>query len=148
VRERIRHIFRAESRKPERSPTPEGKDLSPLAKQFDHISALANNGHIDQITPENFPDIPKDEVVEIRYVGYMTRIMRYINIAASTKDQLIKESCKAEVDRLTKLRDEDFKKNHSKIIESAPRSDPSPIKREEKPIISPQKKYTDDALYL
>lgn len=90
-----------------------------LLKQFNKVSGLANNGHVDKITTENFPTIPKDELEEIRYIGYTTRIIRLRTIAKSSNDPLVQESFSKEADSLTKLRDETIKKNHSKIIEAS-----------------------------
>lgn len=111
-------VFESDRQTPEPSPSSEAKDLSSLVRQFDHLGGLANNGHVQQITPENFPDIPRDEMEEIRYIGYSARIVRLINISRSSQNPAIAESFKKEIERLTQARDEELIKHHSGIGEA------------------------------
>ncbi len=125
-------VFEPGRKEPERSPSPEKRDLSPLIKEFEDAGLLANNGHFDALTPENFPTIPKDELAEFRFVSYSMRIMRLMNIAGTSGNAAVKESFQKEAARLAKTRDEELAKHHSKVTE-APSSTPPPVEARPKP---------------
>ncbi len=118
-------VFESGKQKPEHSPPPEARDLSPLVKEFEFAGLLANNGHVDQLTPENFPTIPKDELAEFRFVSYSMRIMRWENMSATTENAAAKESFRREAENLKKLRDDEIEKSHSKVVPST--TPPTPI---------------------
>ncbi len=141
-------VFESRKPQPEQSPTPEKKDLSPLLKQFEELNGLAENGCVDEMTRENFPDIAPDALQENRYIGYSTKILLLMNIAGTTENTDIKDSLQTEIDTLTQTRDEEFIKNHSKIVKS-PLSTDSPT--EDGPhILQPRKPDPNErtGLYL
>jgi hypothetical protein len=135
-------VFEAVKQQPERFPTPEGKDLSPLVKQLDQAAVLANNGYVKELKTKNFPDIPKNQLQEIRFVGYTTRIGRLKFITINTKSDAVRIRCQSEIDMLMRKRDKEFEKNYEGLI--LPPPPPAQAHLEKEKIIIPQPKQDEN----
>lgn len=106
--------------KPEKEFAPEVKKVLTLTEQYDSANVLANNGVFDKLTPEEFPGITKDSLTKLRFVAYQNQITTLNLIAKFTDSERIRASVKIETEALKILRDEEFEKNYSKILNNPP----------------------------